>query len=102
MAMLLNPVRNAHLVQERLEHVLCLGHRDDAGGARVVDAVVEVVHAARVHDFLPAAMHGACIITRAWHRGETDNCAGSHVLHTSRMSAARGMNPKRATNMCAS
>ena len=41
-------------MQEGLEDVTGLGDRDDAGGARVVDAVVEVVHAARVHDLLAA------------------------------------------------
>ena len=41
------------LVQEGLEHVPGLGDGNDAGGAGVVDAVVEVVDAARVHDLLP-------------------------------------------------
>ena len=41
-------------MQEGLEQVARFGDRDDAGGARVVDAVVEVVDAARVDDLLAA------------------------------------------------
>lgn len=46
---------SARLVQEGLEHVLGLGHGDDARRARIVDAIMEVVHAARVHDLLATA-----------------------------------------------
>ena len=41
-------------MQEGLKHVSGLGDGDHAGGARVVDAIVEVVHAAGVHNLLAA------------------------------------------------
>jgi len=51
----------ARLVHEWLEHVAGARHRDDARCAHVVDAVVEVVHAARVDDLLPPADR-VCIV----------------------------------------
>jgi len=42
------------LVHEGLEDLARLGDRDHAGGAHVVDAVVDVVHPARVDDLLAA------------------------------------------------
>lgn len=43
---------HTHLVQEGLEHVARLGHGDDAGSARVVDAIVQVINTAGVDDLL--------------------------------------------------
>ena len=42
-----------HLMQEGLENVAGLGHGNHAGGTGVVDAVMEVIDAARIHDLLP-------------------------------------------------
>lgn len=49
-----------HLVQEGLKHVAGLGHRDHTRGARVVDSIVEVIDAARVHNLLAAEPRHQC------------------------------------------
>ena len=56
----LSDCRLPRLVDEGLEHVAGARHRDHARRAHVVHAVMEVVHAARVHDLLPPAVPPAC------------------------------------------